>query len=72
VSRIEALYVNSGRGRPHYPVRSMLLALMFMRFGLKEGGMQGKYASLGMGLQTIRPSASSLSVLSLKTLRSSS
>ena len=32
VSRIEALYVNSGRGRPHYPVRSMLLALMFMRF----------------------------------------
>jgi len=32
VSRIEALYVNSGRGRPRYPVRSMLLALMFMRF----------------------------------------
>lgn len=25
-------YANSGRGRPRYPVRSMLLALMFMRF----------------------------------------
>jgi len=32
VSRIEALYSNSGRGRPRYPVRSMLLTLMFMRF----------------------------------------
>ena len=32
VSRIEAVYANSGRGRPRYPVRSMLLALMFMRF----------------------------------------
>lgn len=32
VSRIETLYVNSGRGRPRYPVRSMLLSLMFMRF----------------------------------------
>ena len=32
VRRIEAVYVNSGRGRPHYPVRSMLLALLFMRF----------------------------------------
>jgi len=30
--RVEAKYVNSGKGRPHYPVRSMLLALMFMRF----------------------------------------
>lgn len=32
VSRIEAVYANSGRGRPRYPVRSMLLALLFMRF----------------------------------------
>jgi len=32
VRRIEAEYVNSGKGRPPYPVRSMLLALMFMRF----------------------------------------
>ena len=32
VRRIEAVYVNSGRGRPRYPVRSMLLALLFMRF----------------------------------------
>ena len=32
VSRIEAEYANSGRGRPPYPVRSMVLALMFMRF----------------------------------------
>jgi len=32
VRRIEARYANSGRGRPRYPVRSMLLALMFMRF----------------------------------------
>jgi len=32
VSLIEAKYANSGRGRPRYPVRSMLLALMFMRF----------------------------------------
>lgn len=32
VSRIEAMYVNSGKGRPRYPVRSMLLALLFTRF----------------------------------------
>jgi len=32
VSRIEARYVNSGKGRHRYPVRSMLLALLFMRF----------------------------------------
>jgi hypothetical protein len=31
-TRIQAKYVNSGKGRPNYPVRSMLLALMFMRF----------------------------------------
>jgi transposase len=31
-ARVEARYVNSGRGRPRYPVRSMLLALLFMRF----------------------------------------
>lgn len=31
-TKIEAKYINSGKGRPHYPVRSMLLALMFMRF----------------------------------------
>jgi len=31
-SQIEAKYANSGKGRPHYPVRSMLLALMFMRY----------------------------------------
>ena len=31
-ARVEAKYVNSGKGRPRYPVRSMLLALMFMRF----------------------------------------
>jgi transposase len=31
-TQVEAKYVNSGRGRPHYPVRSMLLALLFMRF----------------------------------------
>ena len=31
-AQVEAKYVNSGRGRPHYPVRSMLLALLFMRF----------------------------------------
>ena len=30
--QVEARYVNSGKGRPHYPVRSMLLALLFMRF----------------------------------------
>jgi transposase len=29
---VETKYVNSGKGRPHYPVRSMLLALLFMRF----------------------------------------
>lgn len=29
---VEAEYANSGKGRPHYPVRSMLLALLFMRF----------------------------------------
>ena len=32
VKQVEAHYVNSGKGRPRYPVRSMLLALMFMRF----------------------------------------
>ena len=32
VKQIEVRYVNSGRGRPCYPVRSMLLALLFMRF----------------------------------------
>ncbi|MEM4449122.1 MAG: transposase [Fervidicoccaceae archaeon] len=32
VSLVEAEYVNSGRGRPCFNVRSMLLALMFMRF----------------------------------------
>lgn len=32
VGLIEARYANSGRGRPRYCVRSMLLALMFMRF----------------------------------------
>jgi hypothetical protein len=31
-SQIEAKYANSKRGRPHYPARSMLLALMFMRY----------------------------------------
>ena len=31
-ARIEARYASSGKGRPRYPVRSMLLALMFMRF----------------------------------------
>ncbi|MCX6654822.1 MAG: transposase [Candidatus Bathyarchaeota archaeon] len=29
---MESKYANSGKGRPRYPVRSMLLALMFMRF----------------------------------------
>ena len=32
VCLVEARYINSGLGRPRYPVRSMLLALMFMRF----------------------------------------
>ncbi len=32
VRQVEATYVNSGKGRPRYPVRSMLLALLFMRF----------------------------------------
>ncbi|MEM3719079.1 MAG: transposase [Candidatus Bathyarchaeia archaeon] len=32
VSLIEAEYADSGRGRPRFSVRSMLLALMFMRF----------------------------------------
>ena len=32
VRRIEAEYANSGRGRSRYPVRSMLLALLFTRF----------------------------------------
>jgi transposase len=32
VRRIEKEYVNCGRGRPRYPVRSMLLALMFVHF----------------------------------------
>ena len=31
-SQVEAKYANSGKGRPRYPVRSMLLALLFMRF----------------------------------------
>jgi transposase len=30
VRRVEAKYCNSGRGRPRYPVRAMLLALMLM------------------------------------------
>jgi transposase len=32
VKQVDAKYVNSGKGRPRYPVRSMLLALLFMRF----------------------------------------
>jgi len=32
VSLIEVKYVGSGVGRPRFPVRSMLLALLFMRF----------------------------------------
>ncbi len=32
VCLVEARYINSGLGRPRYPVRSMLLALLFMRF----------------------------------------
>ena len=32
VKQIEGKYANSGKGRPRYPVRSMLLALLFMRF----------------------------------------
>ncbi|MGB9779171.1 MAG: transposase, partial [Candidatus Bathyarchaeales archaeon] len=32
VSLVEAEYANSSKGRPRYPVRSMLLALLFMRF----------------------------------------
>lgn len=32
VRQVEARYANSGKGRPRYPVRSMLLALLFMRF----------------------------------------
>jgi transposase len=32
VRRIEKEYVNSGKGRPRYPVRSMLLALLFLHF----------------------------------------
>jgi hypothetical protein len=32
VGLVEAKYANSGRGRPRFPVRSMLLALLFMRF----------------------------------------
>lgn len=31
-AQVEARYANSGKGRPRYPVRSMLLALLFMRF----------------------------------------
>ena len=31
-TQVETKYVNSGKGRPRYPVRSMLLALLFMRF----------------------------------------
>jgi len=32
VRQVEVRYVNSGKGRRRYPVRSMLLALLFMRF----------------------------------------
>jgi hypothetical protein len=32
VSLVEAKYAKGGRGRPFFPARSMLLALMFMRF----------------------------------------
>jgi transposase len=32
VRQIEVKYADSGRGRPRFPVRSMLLALLFMRF----------------------------------------
>jgi len=32
VSLVEAKYAKGGRGRPPFPVRSMLLAFMFMRF----------------------------------------
>jgi len=32
VKSVEVKYANSGRGRNRFPVRSMLLALMFMRF----------------------------------------
>jgi transposase len=32
VRQVEDKYANSGKGRPRYPVRSMLLALLFMRF----------------------------------------
>jgi transposase len=32
VRQVEEKYANSGKGRPRYPVRSMLLALLFMRF----------------------------------------
>ena len=32
MAQVETKYVNSGKGRPHYPARSMLLALLFMRF----------------------------------------
>jgi len=31
-THVETKYVNSGKGRHRYPVRSMLLALLFMRF----------------------------------------
>jgi transposase len=31
-TQVEAKYANSGKGRPRYPVRSMLLALLFMHF----------------------------------------
>jgi len=32
VSLVEAKYAKGGRGKPPFPARSMLLALMFMRF----------------------------------------
>ena len=32
VTQVETKYADSGKGRPHYPVRSMLLRFMFMRF----------------------------------------
>ena len=31
-TQVETKYVNFGEGKPRYPVRSMLLALLFMRF----------------------------------------
>ena len=36
VRQIEDRYVNSGRGRPRYPVRSMLLALRVRYFAAQS------------------------------------